>query len=172
MKIQIRKGIFETNSSSSHSLIIRRGEHTDTDFFKDKNNNITLKGGQFGWGEGYEYGDRFFDAETKANYVAVGLLYLINRYKNPEYEGDRNIPKDVYDKYLEHLDLLTEVIKEYTNCNEVIYEIITEYDRDREWSYIDHQSSDYFLSALESKDTLIDFIFNPNSELIIDNDNH
>ena len=94
--INIRKGLFETNSSSSHSIVI--SEDTDgilDTITPDENGAITLIGGEFGW----EW-LRYNDALTKANYCAV----------------DCNNDQD-------RLNRLAEVIKEHTGAREVIFEL-------------------------------------------------
>lgn len=65
--INIRSKVFETNSSSTHSIAIA----DDTDgildtLIPDDNGVIVLSGGEFGWSW-----DKFNDAYTKANYCAV-----------------------------------------------------------------------------------------------------
>lgn len=95
MKIQIRRGIFETNSSSMHSLTVGKCE----DYTEDYNNKeITLGLGEYGWG--YEYLDIWFE---KADYLSIETEYdkqkkdllvkvLKRKYPNAEisfnYEGD------------------------------------------------------------------------------------
>jgi hypothetical protein len=64
----IRKKVFETNSSSSHSISI---SEDDKNFLldymiPDDTGTIELVGGEFGW----EW-ERYTDAETKANYFAL-----------------------------------------------------------------------------------------------------
>ena len=90
----IRTGVFETNSSSSHSISISADSDyilDGTTLVPDYNGEIKLRGGQFGW----EW-ERFFDANTKANYCAVGC-------QNNDY----------------FTDMLIEVIKEQTGADEV-----------------------------------------------------
>lgn len=66
----IRKKVFETNSSSSHSITISYDELIRDETMIDRSdyNNpvIILTGGEFGWGV-----DTYNDALTKANYCAV-----------------------------------------------------------------------------------------------------
>lgn len=93
MKTIIRKSVWETNSSSSHSISFA-GE--DKEFvldtiYPDENGVITLTGGEFGW----DY-FKHNDALTKANYVAQ------------QTHRDRK--------------LISEVIKEQTGALEVIFE--------------------------------------------------
>jgi len=105
---------------------------------------ITLNGGEFGWS-----GGDYFDAETKANYCAV---------------DSHNDPK--------RTQMLIEVIKEHTGCKDVVLNIVTAWDSDDHNSYIDHQSHGTSWDAFENRQTLKQFIFNPESYLTIDNDNH
>jgi hypothetical protein len=136
---KVRGQVFETNSSSSHSIIIEMCYDTDIldTIIPDKDGNITLTGGEFGWGP-----ESYNDALTKANYCLVD-----------QREDD------------EKIDMLKKVIKEQTGCNEVLIDF-------NEWVYIDHQSLETSEEAFQSEEHLRGFIFNPNSELVIDHDNH
>jgi hypothetical protein len=58
-----RQSVFETNSSSSHSITISNNRESLARPPGD--DTITLTGGQFGWGVDY-----YYDFLTKANYVA------------------------------------------------------------------------------------------------------
>ncbi len=163
MKVQIRRSIFETNSSSTHSIVIRRGtiENTGIEwFYHDENNNIILEGGEFGWEE-----EIYYDPQTKANYVAVGIMHILDEEFISEYSVE------LVERYKKYKEMLTKVLKEVTGCNDVIYDIFTEYSNNRNWSYIDHQSEDEFLYALEDEETLKSFIFGADSRLITGNDN-
>jgi hypothetical protein len=91
----IRRGIFETNSSSSHSISIVDGSGILDTIIPDDNGNIILTGGEFGgaW-------ERINDSLTKANYCAVDV---------------QNDP--------DKLRMLRDVIMDHTGCNDVIFEI-------------------------------------------------
>lgn len=69
----IRSKVFETNSSSSHSITVRTDGVWDYNFEPNENGVIVLRGGQFGWGE-----ECYDDAETKANYVALDMILCGN----------------------------------------------------------------------------------------------
>jgi len=144
MKIKtIRKSIFETNSSSTHSISV--ADLTPEDINRKsygfrKGTTLKIHGGQFGW-EIEEYRDW----ETKASYCAVDNWCDQKR-----------------------IALLTEVLKEVTGASDVEYLITTEL----EVSYIDHQSSGVSSILFENKETLKKFIFGSNSVLYTDNDNH
>ena len=66
-KIQIRKGLFETNSSSTHCIVI-----ADDDTYKvNYTDTLEFTLGQFGW-EHRIYNDTF----TKAQYLYTAIKYL------------------------------------------------------------------------------------------------
>lgn len=151
MKIKklIRKGVFETNSSSCHSLSIDNNADVLDTLYPNENGNIILKGGKFGWEE-----ENYNDAKTKANYA---LLIAIGSYFD-----DNDI------EYLENnvkYQMLKKVIEEQTGGK-------LELDiKSLSYSYIDHQSSDND-EMFNSEEHLKMFIFNPKSVLYTDNDNH
>lgn len=141
----IRKSIFETNSSSSHTIALNTECELYDTIILDENDCITLTGGEFG-GEWEKYNDSM----TKANYLAI---YAFRYSDNPE-----------------HLEMLKDVIKLQTGAKEV--EIDTESMED---SYIDHQSLEDqclmdLLDVLSSKENIRNFIFNPKSILYTGND--
>jgi hypothetical protein len=144
--INIRSKVFETNSSSTHSISISSVSDGILDtILPNSKGVIILTGGQFGW-EVEEYND----ALTKANYCAVDCCEQSN----------------------DELKLfLIEVIKEHTGAKEVIFNMSNSNFEDDNFSYIDHQSVGTTKYAFENKETLKQFIFNRNSWLYTDNDN-
>jgi len=144
----IRHSVFETNSSSSHSLSISEDSDGVLDtIIPDDTGSITLTGGEFGWG--YE---SYNDPMSKANYLAVFA-----------------------DKNADMTEMLIKVLKSHTGAKSIIFDFSTEDYNHINYSYIDHQSSmnegGDGLRAFKSMKVMKDFIFNPKSELIIDNDN-
>jgi hypothetical protein len=141
MKKIIRSGVFETNSSSSHSISVadKTKEFVLDTIYPDQNGVITLTGGEFGWGW-----FKHNDALTKANYAAVSTLYSESL-----------------------TDTLIEVIKEQTGAEEVVFGFGEDYSHPN-WSYIDHDSVG---TCPKDKDELRNFIFNKNSWLFGGNDN-
>lgn len=139
----IRTSTFETNSSSSHSLVIgtNRDFLYDTSLIPDKDGNLVLTGGMFGreW-------RRYNDAKTKANYCAI------DRFKN---------------------EMLIEVLKEQTSARNIIFAFTTNYQNDKpddSWSSIDHQSVGSTHNVFKDKCSLKNFIFNKNSWLFTGSD--
>lgn len=151
IKKKIREGVFETNSSSTHSISICTEDTNrllDTCLQPNDDGVINLEGGEFGWGI-----EDHYDAITKANYIAL--------WSNV-YSGGR------FD------DVIKEVICNQTGAKEVIFLFSPDSNWDDEnYSYIDHQSADNDYSYIcEDKDLLRHFIFNRQSFLHLDNDNH
>lgn len=178
MKKLIRKGVFETNSSSCHSISISHDFTTLDTLYPDEYGNIVLNGGEFGW----EIAD-YHDPETKANYVAVMLLHLEEKKKYYEEHRDNEESQEwmkyydllqfTYENYEKCKKIFEKVIKEQTGCNSIIYKCDLDYNSSN-WSYIDHQSFEIKSDAewlLDEQEVKM-FIFNPNSELHTDNDNH
>jgi hypothetical protein len=93
MKRIVRTGVFETNSSSSHSLSLAREdqEFVMDSIYPDQNGVIRVDGKEFGWGW-----DKFNDAITKLAYAF----------------------QDSFD----HEDLIREVVMKQTGATEVIFE--------------------------------------------------
>lgn len=137
----IRKNVFETNSSSTHSISIEIGPNWDT-ITPNENGKINLYGGEFGW----EW-RRYDDALTKANYCAISCE-----------RGYTNFTKKD----------LKNAIKEFTGATKVKFKFSTDWNNGN-YSYIDHQSDDTLQDLTAS--TLKDFIFNKSSILYTGNDN-
>jgi hypothetical protein len=72
--INIREGVFETNSSSNHSLHLAKRPVYDYTIIPDNRGVILLWGDFFGQGSGEEYND----ALTKAEYLATSLVASCN----------------------------------------------------------------------------------------------
>lgn len=104
MKTIIRRGVFETNSSSSHSISIASEDKEfvmDT-IYPDQNGVVRIVGDDFGW-EWFKNND----AQTKASYVAQS------------YQYDSEV-----------LEKLADVIKEQTGAEKVVFELNGYVDHD------------------------------------------
>lgn len=151
-----REGMFETNSSSTHSLVIRGGKFKPFSNIQTDLGIVTIYCGEFGWGP-----SKHTDAATKASYC---LTYAKTCVKNPE----------------PLLRMLKKALgRVFTKCSicfiskPTIIQIFDAEDcyEESNWGYIDHQSEEVGAQAFVDEQTLYDFIFNPESVLIIDNDN-
>jgi len=151
----IRNGVFETNSSSTHSITIAGfGELNDALLVNDE--ICTIFPGEFGW----EWED-FNDAATKASYC---LTYCKSLEKS---QGEHCT--HIQNQSPELLEQLKRVIARHTGAKEVHYQ--ERIDQFYPWGYIDHQSHDTCAPAFETDETLAMFIFNKNSVLQTGNDN-
>lgn len=152
---QIRRSVFETNSSSTHSVVVSAGEFIP-DMLSVVDGVCEIHSGEFGWGY-----DRFRDASAKAAYCLTWL-------------------KSGMDPTGEKEAMLINVVKRVTGAREVRFvpEFTPETKREGDyydWGYIDHQSLENGgpgAEAFASEGYLERFIFHPKSILIIDNDNH
>ena len=153
---KIRKGVFETNSSSTHSISLSN----DKDLryhIKKANNKIVLDTipeedgvcyiypGAFEWEE-----QTYNDAATKASYC----LTWIKTYRNKK----------------EYLDMLKRVIKRVNKSR--IVKFVKQDNEYYPWGNIDHQSDDVCEPVFRDEESLENFIFNSKSILRTDNDNH
>ena len=155
----IRYNIFETNSSSSHSITISKDLTTTLDSMSlDSKGVLHVYPGEFRWGE-----DTFTDPETKASYC----------YTWAKINEDPS-----------KMAMLGTVLKKQTGAKKVMFHELTEYEEelqeDQELTkddlsgfggQIDHQSSDVAEEAFTSSKKLKQFIFNPKSILHISSDN-
>lgn len=143
---QIRKSIFETNSSSSHSFTIAKKVRKIYDTLPvDENGTIEFTGGEFGW----EW-EKFNDALTKANYCAIAGMN----------DPDRRA-------------LFEQVIKDVTGAKNIVYKFELPDPANGRFnfdSYIDHQSLDTARELFEYS-KLKNFIFSTESWLFGGNDN-
>ena len=166
---QIRKHVFETNSSSCHSLGLASGcnEHdiSSLERYVEIDGYLHMEFGEFGWEE-----DRYNDAYTKLQYILTFIAMktpdvCIWCCSHPMDMDDINEKLKSSSDFIE----LNAIIEDELHCNGIWMD-------DGE-GYIDHQShenyatvedllSDYGISSAR------DFIFNNNYYLETDNDNH
>jgi hypothetical protein len=103
----IRNKVFETNSSSTHSVSIVSNVSGIYDSIIPDNGIITLTGGLFGW----EW-EKYNDATTKANYAAVFC---------------QDHPQEV--------EMLNEVLKEQTGAKDIYWDLRdSNIDHQSSWS--------------------------------------
>jgi hypothetical protein len=173
MKRQVRRNVFETNSSSVHSISLSNGGTLEQShlYVNDETNKIRVNFGEFGWG--YE----------RLNSQSEKLEYLLTMAMSTE--GRKlSAPEEFIET--EGLKLLNDEIANYCNCDGI--EIIGKMEADS-WSYngktehyisydgyIDHQSVEGYSSLKDFLDkndtTVVDYVFNSKVSMIIDNDNH
>lgn len=148
MKRKIRKNVFETNSSSSHSLSINKVGITEYLYVDESSNKINVSLGDFGWGY-----DTYNDPGMKLSYILTMLK---------EYTGS-SCPEELYDT--KEFREISTIVSSRCECDGIV---IDDFD-----GYVDHQSVDTIDSLMkENNCTIEEFIFDPGITLVIDNDNH
>lgn len=151
MKItQIRQGVFETNSSSTHSITIGSSNYYIPDITK-----LNIQTGEYGWEI-----DTYYGLNYKASYA---LTYAVD--VNPIYV---DMLRDVI------LDAIPNCIITYNGLEYDEFFDKVNNDKDYFWElgYIDHQSFDDVEFIFNSYDNLYNFLFSNNSYFKTDNDNH
>ena len=169
---RIRYNAFETNSSSHHSLIIKKPGIMRYGYLKPNrdDNLIHISFGDFGWGI-----ERYYDAATKLSYAATMVAETEKYWSEDEFYETAG------------MKAINELIKEKCNCDGVAIDFPYFHMESYTWNntthhymshdgYIDHQSHEDYSSLQEFLDdwdiTLERFIFDDNVCLLIDNDNH
>ena len=170
MKKKIRNNVFETNSSSMHSLSIR--PHCDTIPMVIK----TISFGQYGWEM-----DNYDCVDEKLSYVITAIQYFCDDSPKSYCTSDDNkdqIINDLLDwiENNKYFQWLHEMVQDFTGSD---FEVNLLSDEWNMMGYIDHESvyllNEYGLWSNDEKtfkDNMKEFIFNGGYMLITDNDNH
>lgn len=140
MKRQIRWSVFETNSSSVHSLAFNPSGREKCKINRNKDGYLIVDYGQF---------DRNYDLFTtqteKLSYLMTQLYYI---YGSTE---------KVYEGYL--FEIIEDAVCKYANAKGIKI-------KDKTDPYIDHQSipeyGEISLINIYDDDAIIDFVFNKN----------
>mgnify|MGYP005853255491 CR=1 FL=1 len=162
----VRNGAFETNSSSSHTICMTYTDSFNDIIPEDDNGKINIFPGIFDWEP-----ETFNDAATKASYCFTSILYNIDEKK---LKNKKSFSKDEIMSALEgdevkiFFSMLDEVLEDNLSKS-ILYNIKN--DLAYPLGYIDHQSQDVPCQVFGDKNTLMNFIFNPSSTLIVTNDN-
>jgi hypothetical protein len=153
MTTHIRKSVFETNSSSSHSLTLSKGDLVAQPFPLEllRAGVVEIAVGEYGW-EYYRY------------YTTKGkLCYLLTHITSGEIPSGG--PHKLMGSLCENNDrvnMLCRVVKEHTGCDVLIMPSS---------GYIDHQSVGVGMDLFSSDDTLRDFLFDAAAYIETGNDN-
>lgn len=163
MKVQVRQGLFETNSSSTHAICIAKKELNDN-YKLPKSIEFGLGG--FGW-EIDEYRDIF----SKASYLYTGYvevmgskIYREERMKDENYRGYKEC--DVKASLI-----FKDKIKELLPDIECEFEDV---ENTKTYYYIDHSEDgigSFINYVLSSRENLIAYLVNDNSTIFTGNDN-
>lgn len=150
MKTKIRKNVFETNSSSTHSIVFSKNGLEPSEFILNKDNELTITYGNFDSWESYgEYNDQF----TKLSYLITLCWYCFPK-------GDV-----IYDEI--NFKNIEKAVCKYTGASRIIVSDEIEPD-------LNHQLipdyNEFDLLNTWNEDEVINFIFNKNVLLVLDRD--
>lgn len=155
MNKQTRGSVFETNSSSTHSLVLCETGSLLEQPFSDVITNkgvVIVTGGEFGWDE-----ETFTNVHDKLSYLYTDAMLLA---------GDDDNPDPIQNLKLK---MLFNAVKEHTGC-QLVFARVSDY---WPYGYIDHQSiglcEEVWCKGVEGVKY---FLFNPGSYFETDNDNH
>ena len=157
-KITCRQGVFETNSSSMHSLVVMKDIKTPfpaTDKWKPEDDedgkfiiNVT----------GNDYGR--CPLEFLGHPVDKFLYLLADRYGRYSDNDD------------ERDNFISKMVKKLDGCEKFIFGI-DNWDGKTDYGYVDHQSSGDVWGYIEDNNIdPLDFIFDPKQVIIIDGDEY
>jgi hypothetical protein len=139
---KVRNKVFETNSSSCHSISIHKDDvETYHTLYPDKEGVLTFTGGEFGW----EFA-KYHDAITKAEYIVT--LFKVHGKSDQE--------------------LFERVVLDHTGASRIEYDIKGEDYAYIDHQSRENPKEPILNLTYE---TMKDFIFNPNSVLMTGNDN-
>lgn len=159
--IQIRRGVFETNNSSTHSITVFSKKLSPTTLDVHDDGYIHVELGEFGWEV-----TTYYSQNERLSYLLTMLYELIGRNIPYSYNHEQN----VMDYMIESDDFarIVESVCSYADADGIVI--------DNTYGYIDHQSStdeystiDDFLSDCGC--TIAEFVF---GDVCVhtDNDNH
>lgn len=149
----IRKGVFETNSSSTHSICVAK----DMDIIIPT--HLHLQFGEFGW----EY-DRLDCTVGKASYLYTGIQYL----------GDKTVMERYWNNLVQTLESKgVEVTREDPIYRESTYGDTT-YTYVDNGGYVDHggELREFIEDVMSNEDKLLNYLFSPMSFILTGNDNN
>lgn len=165
-EISTREGVFETNSSSSHSLVFKPKD-TFKKVFNDLDNNeagrsdikkdmfINLE--TFGW-------SRDSPVQTVEEKIAYILADQVFGYEEVPVGGFEDYKKEKNSEIIQWIEEGLNVELKINDDESDTWE--GKYD-----AYVDHESSGTACDVVENKKTLLEFLLDDQAYIEIDNDN-
>lgn len=182
LKKIIRVGLPETNSSSSHAVIISRLSSIfryedimlNEEYITEDNKLLIPSGYKFDFGNSGFYGRN--DVITKVVYCIALFSSRNSLHKTLRFlDLMRSILRPFLDVHgLDGIQFgsIDEINNSWKNCwaedrDYFLYELSS-----GSFGYVDHQSTDLIYEVIENKESLKNFIYNPDSWLFIGSDCH
>ena len=160
----IRKGVWETNSSSCHSITIGEAENAlMLELPRERDGSVILFPGEFGWEQAYY--ER--DPSTMASYA---LTFAMQNHEGIKGATEPICVNEIPD-LSDQARMLIRLVCQQMDIppSKLFFQQSSGY---WEWGYVDHQSCHLKSDIFESEESLRRFIFHPESTLTTDNDNH
>lgn len=159
--INKRLNLFETNSSSSHSIVVSNVDRGyDYDLPIDKDGILTVEFGEFGWGP-----DILKGPMKKISYYitdnCIGLGYYLEDNEDESEMFEKRI-RDFKETNM-YKSLFKVIKKHHPELKDIKF---TQHEGFYPFGYVDHQSS-----GTSNEGDLEELIFNESCIIIIDNDN-
>lgn len=172
MKKQIRFNIFETNSSSVHTLQISNDLMTMNELTIEKDGYVHIMLDQYYGRDLKEYKTQ----KEKLKYVCTWMYIYYGNNKQAMYDGYEW--KKFEEKFCDYVNTHMNPKQRNYYCNGIkITRIKPEYDYGNAGDFLDHQSCPYgsydtdnFILDFYNSNILVNFIFNPYMWLQTDSD--
>jgi hypothetical protein len=167
---QTRFNVFETNSSSTHSICISKESHKNI-----LPSQVEFRGKDFGWEEAI-----YTDVESKASYIYT--LSIDYRQDSWFYNQDHTVA-DEYKQAVADANAFEDKVTQYLKSENISCSFNP---NEGEWVKFNGEKSHYMRSidhsdmkgciellhyVLESKENLFNYLFNLDSYIITGNDN-
>lgn len=150
MKTQIRKNVFETNSSSTHSICI-----TQSDSIIKFPDCVYFNTGNFGW----EY--KILDSvNEKASYLYTAIMCL-----KKSYYYDNKTDKELESESKDRINFIKNALKKYN--------VESKFELCSKDYYIDHaiEAKEFINAVCSNEERLIKYLFSDKSFILTGNDN-
>lgn len=156
--LQIRKNVFETNSSSTHSLVISNKERSYNYNLPVESGVLTIPFGEFGWGP-----ELLVEPIEKLSYLVTDRIDL---YDIPE---EIKNDEDAIQALIMESEPIREIIEAIKYCCPEIDEVRFEIgDSWNPFGYVDHQSCG---TSHEHGLSIEEIVFSNKVIIMISNDN-
>ena len=166
---KIRTGVFETNSSSVHSLVfydmgVLGTAEKELESLIAWDGKIHITPDDFGW----EYSGPYYGAIKKLSYIATTIVQKCREY---DENWNETVDTEELENDSEFLEVDDILCKNINGCKGWVIDPKNDY---YPWGYVDHQSYLGNIKNFLSYEgvSLYEFIFDDKVELVIYNDNH
>lgn len=191
---QIRQSVFETNSSSTHSITLLQNGQFDDEWRED--HTYTTSKGEVVKDSGYNVEEftpyvssSYLDPNTHTYYLRGGQFgwgwFLLEDFRSkldyiyvlmqtfcdekPHGEWIKELADKCKKKYPDYRKTLTDMVQKYYKDDEI--QVIFNIFNNTDWIYIDHESQYVDMILFNPKWDLEEILFNPNIVITGGNDN-